>query len=211
MTRERIREPMNRRSRRTRHALLTAARQILEEAGFESLTLAGVAERAGATRMTAYLHFENRGQLIVALFDHNAETEGLAESMARVWAAPDALSALDEWAAHLARYHPKLIPIDRAIDDARRLDADVAALRERVVAAKLKNCRRLARWLADEEVLRPPWNRQSAADMLFALISTDMIEALLLERQWSTKRLTTHLAMMFRSTFASTNPTPAKA
>jgi hypothetical protein len=39
--------------------------------------------------------------------------------------------------------------------------------------------------------------------MLFALISSDVIEALLRDRQWSRRRLSHHLALLFRSTFVS--------
>lgn len=201
MTRDRIVEPLNKRSRRTREALIAAAREILEERGFEGLTLAAVAKHANLSRMTAYLHFETRGNLVIALFDFNAQTEGLTDSLAKVWNAPDAAGALDEWAAHLARYHPKLMAVDRAIDHARRIDDDVAVLRERVVAAKLASCRGLVRRLSDEGRLRSEWSRRSATDMLFALISSDVIEALTVDRRWSTKRLADHLALMFRSTF----------
>jgi hypothetical protein len=43
---------------------------------------------------------------------------------------------------------------------------------------------------------------QSASDMLYALISSDMIEALTGDRQWSTRRLAAHLALLFRNAFA---------
>src|SRR5689334_19472198 len=152
-----IHEPANARSRRTRGGLLDAAREILEGQGFEALTMSAVADRAGVTRRAAYLHFATRGELVGALFDHLAAAEGLAGSVRKVWAAPDAAAALDEWAAHLARYHPALLAVDRALQRVWRQDPDAAAHRERVVAERLANCRRLARRLADEDRLRPPW------------------------------------------------------
>jgi|SRR5690625_802037 len=203
---ESITEPLNKRSRRTRESLLASARTILERDGFTGLTMAEVAKESGVTRRTVYLHFETRGKLVTALFDHNAATEGLHESVARVWAAPDGPSALHEWARHLARYHPRLIAVDRAIQQAHRTDTDVAALRERVVAAKLENCRRLARWLDEEQRLAPGWTARSATDMLFALISSDVIEGLTVDRHWSSRRLADHLALMFRSTFVTGPP-----
>jgi AcrR family transcriptional regulator len=195
--------PANARSRRTREALLTATRELLEEEGFEALTMTRVAERAGITRRAAYLHFPSRASLVGALFDQIAASEGLAESLARVFAAPDATSALDEWANHLARYHPRLIAVNRAIERVHKVDPDAAAHRRRVVAAQLENCRRLARWLDDEGNLAPGWTVQTATDMLWALISTDMIDGLLSERGWSHKRLATQLSLLLRSTFAS--------
>jgi AcrR family transcriptional regulator len=202
MARNTITEPANARSRRTRAALLAASRAILEEQGFEALTMSAAAERAGVTRRAMYLHFASRAELIGALFDHVAAVEGLDESLRSVWEAPDAVAALDAWAAHLARYHPRLLAVDRALQGVWRQDADAAAHRARVVSEKLSNCRRLATRLADEGRLAAGWSPSLAADMLFALISSDMIEALIVDRRWSRQRLAEHLALVFRSTFA---------
>src|SRR5437763_12813774 len=138
-----ITAPTNARSRRTRAALLASARAILEQQGFEALTITAVAERTGVTRRAVYIHFGTRAELVGALFDHVAEVEGLEESLREVWDAPDAVSALDHWAAHLARYHARLLAVDRAIERVRHVDADAAAHRQRVVSEKLANCRRL--------------------------------------------------------------------
>lgn len=196
-----IDEPGNARSRRTRAALLDATREILEDRGFEALTMAAVAARAGVSRRAVYLHFASRAALVDALFRHIAEHEGLDDSTRRVWAAPDGVAALDEWARHLAHYHARLIAVSRAVDRVRRDDADAARHRRRVVRAQLANCRRLAVRLDKEGRLAPPWTVDTATDMLWALISTDMIEGLLVERRWSRRRLAQHLAVLLRSTF----------
>ncbi|HEX8860540.1 MAG TPA: hypothetical protein VGC06_15905 [Actinomycetes bacterium] len=39
--------------------------------------------------------------------------------------------------------------------------------------------------------------------MLFALISSDVVEALLEDRGWSKRRLADHLGRLFRSTFVA--------
>jgi hypothetical protein len=39
--------------------------------------------------------------------------------------------------------------------------------------------------------------------MLFGLVSSDMIEALTVDRGWSESRLARHLAVMFESTFVT--------
>jgi hypothetical protein len=147
------------------------------------------------------MHFTARGDLVTALFDHIADAEGLSRSVQKVWQAPDAATALDEWAAHLARYHPRLLAVDRAVQRIWQTDADAAAHRERVVAERLANCHRLAARLAAEGRLRTPWTTASATDMLFALISSDVVEALLHDRRWTPERLAEGLATLLRSTF----------
>jgi AcrR family transcriptional regulator len=165
--------------------------------------MTAIAERAGVSRPAVYMHFSSRTDLVGSLFEYVAGEEGLAESVGQVWAASDSVSALDAWAAHLARYHPRLMDVDRAMQRVWRHDPDAAAHRRSVVAAKLSNCRRLAQWLADEGRLAAGWSVESASDMLFALISTDMIEALIRDRRWSRRRLADHLALLFRSTFVA--------
>jgi AcrR family transcriptional regulator len=155
------------------------------------------------TRRAVYLHFCSRADLVGALFDHVAGAEGLDASVERVWAAPDAGAALDEWARHLARYHTRLLAVDRAVDRVRHADVDAARHRARVVREKLANCRRLARRLEVEGRLAAPWTAATAADMLFALTSSDVVEGLTVDRRWSRERLASHLSALLRATFLS--------
>lgn len=195
--------PVTARSRRTRDALLDATRAILQDEGAAAVTMAAVADRAGVTRRAVYLHFATRAELIAALGEHVARTEGLQRSLDRVWGAPTAVAALDEWAAHLVRYHARVLPVDRAIAQVYRSDPDAAAHRSRVFAAKLANCRRLAQWLADDEVLADGWTVGEAADMLYALTTSDVVESLLVERHWSGRKLSERMGGLLRSTLSS--------
>jgi AcrR family transcriptional regulator len=198
---ESIGEPRNARSRRTRTALLAAARAQLEEHGAESLTMAAAAERAGVSRRAVYLHFASRTELLTALFGYVSEQEGLTASLEPVWRAPDAATALEEWAGHLARFHPRILAVARAVERVRRTDPDAARHWELVMTDQLACCRRLATRLAGERRLAKPWTVQTATDMLWALMSFDLLEELLVDRGWSTRRYRTHLAALLRSAF----------
>lgn len=186
-------EPQNARSRRTRQALLSAARRLVEEGGFAALTMAAVAEGAGVARRSLYLHFESRTALVVALFDHVNEEVGVAASLERVWAAPDARSMLAEWFAHLARCHPRLLRVGRAVQRVKDDDPDAAAHWELVQRDWRAACTRVARRLADEGVLDPGWTGTEAADLLLALMGFDVLETLLDERGWSAAAYRTRL------------------
>lgn len=200
-----ILDPANARSRRTRSALLAAARSLLEDEGFEALTMAAVAERAGVTRRAVYLHFASRSELVAELFDFVSEAEGLAASAAPVWAAADAVAALEQWAAHLARFQPRVLAISRAAERLSAADPDAAEHRRRYLREQLSACRRLAAWLERDRRLASGWTAETAADMLFALISTDLLERLLHERRWPRRRLARQLALLLHSTFVSTD------
>lgn len=198
-----IDEPTNARSRRTRHALLEATRGILEEDGFEALTMAAVAERAGISRRGAYLHFDSVSGLIAGLFDHVAEAEGLEASVARVRDTEDPVAALEAWAHHLADYHPRVIAVDRAVQRVEGADEAAAAHRARVSEAQWATCSWLAGRLAEEGLLTDPWTASTAADLLYGLISTDMIDRLLHHRGWTQTQLGERLGVLLRTTLVA--------
>jgi len=197
-----IDQPRNARSRRSRAALLDATRELITEGGFDALTMAAVAERAGVSRRSAYLHFTTRAELVTALFGRLAETEDIGASLQRVWDSPDAVTALAEWGRHLARIHPKILPVMQAAERARHVDPDAAALWSAGQRRWLAGARRLADWLAREERLAPPWTPATAADMIWSLMSPDLLHRLLDERHWSPRRIGDHLAVLLTATFA---------
>jgi AcrR family transcriptional regulator len=203
VVRNAIADPANARSRRTRAALLDAARALIEADGFGALTMARVAAQAGVTRRAAYLHFPSRSDLVTALFDHLSGREGLADSLARVWAAPDARAALTEWAAHVARYHPRILAVDRAAAAAADTDPDAARHRAQVTAGQLTACRRVARRLADEGILAKPWTADSAAELLWALLSPDLITRLTVTRGWAETDFAGRLSVLLHRTLAT--------
>ena len=163
--------------------------------------MAAVAERAGVSRRAVYLHFASRTELLTELFGYVSEQEGLAASLQPVWQAPDAPAALEEWACHLARFHPRVLAVACAIQRVRRVDPDAEAHWQLVMADQQACCQRLAAWLAREQRLAPPWTVRTAADMLWALMSYELLEELLVDRGWSPRRYRTHLAALFKSTF----------
>jgi AcrR family transcriptional regulator len=196
-----IQEPQNVRSRGTRDALLNATRRIIEEDGYDKLTMAAVAARAGVTRRAVYLHFTSRAELVSALYEYLGDAEGLRVSLSRVWLSPDALAALDEWAHHIARTHPRILAVARAHDRFRRIDPDAGRYWRQVMDGWLKGCRRLMSWLDDEGQLAPRWTVNAAADMMYGLMSFDLLERMCEDRRWSRKRYGEALALLFQTTF----------
>jgi AcrR family transcriptional regulator len=203
-----IDEPRNARSRRTAASLLRAARDLIEQDGFAALTMAAVAERAGVSRRAVYLHFASRTELLGALYRSLGETDDLARSLQAVWDRPDAEAALTEWAEHIARSHPRILGVVRAVERARYGDPDAARLWQTAQGNWLKGSRRLMRWLDDEGRLAPRWSVDAAADMMWALMSIDVLDRLLNERRWSTRRVAAQLATLFRATFVRDHSGP---
>ena len=197
-------DPQNARSRRTRAALLQAAREIVEGPGVAALTMASVAERAAISRRAVYLHFESRTQLLTALFDHVNEQEGLTASLQQVSDAVDAAEMIRAWAAHVGGYHPRIVRVARAVQRVRDLDADAARHWELIQDDWHRLCRRVARRLHDEGRLAQPWTVDTATDMLHALMSLDVLETLVLQRGWSPAAYSRHLSDIALAAFLTT-------
>jgi AcrR family transcriptional regulator len=160
-----------------------------------------VARRAGVSRRALYLHFTSRGDLVLALHEHIDEALDLESSVRPVREAPDAVAALDAFAAHLASFHRKILAIDRAVIQGRHSDPDLEALYESGIKVWLAGCRKLARRLADEGRLAEPWTVSTAADMILALMRDEVVETLAVERAWPVEQHARLLATLLRRTF----------
>jgi AcrR family transcriptional regulator len=194
-------EPQNARGRRTRAALLRAISEIVESQGFAALTMNAVADKAGVSRRAVYLHFRSRAELIPALHFYVVEELGLTESIARVWEHDTPEAVLDEWAAHLVRVNLRAIGVDRAVRYTRHTDPDVEAYRRGVAERQRRYCRMVIERVEDAGRLAPQWTVEDAVDMLWSLISTDMLEALADECGWETVKLAQRLGLLLRRTF----------
>jgi AcrR family transcriptional regulator len=190
--------PQNARSRRTRAAILDATWRLIEEEGAEALAIAEVARRAGITRRAIYLHFASRGELLLALFDHVNETLDLAASNRPVFEAPDALSALDAAVVHVAHFHAEILPLARAIDRARRSDPDAEAFWQNAMRYWYGGCQMLVGRLVAEGRLAEPWTERTAADLLWAFMSVELIEDLVHDRGWTREEYAERLALLLR-------------
>ena len=196
-------QPQNARSRRTQAALLEAAREIVEDRGLPALTMGAVAELAGVTRRSVYLRFESRAHLLTALFDHVNDREDLATSLRPVRNAPDAVTAIEAWATHVARFHPRVLRISRAVQSMKDTDPDAAEHWRLVQEDWHRLCRLVARRIDDEEALASGWTVETIADMLHALMSLDVLETLVDQRGWSNDDFAAHLTRLAQSTFAT--------
>ena len=96
------RRPKGDKRARTRAALVEAARQIIRDQGYDALTLAHVAERAGMTTGAIYGNFKNRTDLLMAV----ADAAG-APIIARTWPGMSFRELMRETAAAVIEALPQ--------------------------------------------------------------------------------------------------------
>jgi AcrR family transcriptional regulator len=194
----RIERPANARSRQTRAAILDAAWQLIEEHGGEHLTMEAVAERARISRRAVYLHFGSRADLFTALLGHIDAALDLESSVRPMREAATPAAALEAWARHVAAYHARILPVVRAVDQARRSDGDARALWDQAMGAWLGACRSIAAAIAEAGELDAHWTVETAADLLWALMSVDLLEDLQHDRGWPGDVYAERLALVAR-------------
>jgi AcrR family transcriptional regulator len=211
---DRIDTPQNERSRRTRAAILDATLRLLEEEGAQATTMASVARLAGVTRHAVYLHFSSRAELLLALHAHVDDKLDLQASLRPLYEAPDAVTRLDAFTAHLARFHPKIRAVDLALLRAKDTDPDVSELIEQGLRVWHDACLEVARGLAEEGRLAEPWTTRTAADLMWSLMFPETLDRLMSSRGWSSQQYGELLAVLLRRTLvqpSGESPTPPKA
>lgn len=196
----RIDEPRNDRSKRTRTAILDAVWHLLEEGPPDRVTMSAVAARAGITRRALYLHFASRGEMLLAVHAHIDEGLDLEASLRPVLDASDAVTMLREFAAHLSRYHPRVRRIDAALWHARGTDPDLDALIDGGTERWHVSARAICQRLADDGRLAPPWTVETAADLLWSYMFPGPLELFTVARGWSEEQYGELLAVLFERT-----------
>ncbi|MBV8220523.1 MAG: TetR/AcrR family transcriptional regulator [Solirubrobacterales bacterium] len=128
----------------TRQRLLAAARELIEEGGYGSASVAAIAERAGVASGTLYRHFRSKEELFLEIFRDVCAGEERAMRAAAEDAGPSAVDRLEAVLTTFARralqnrslaWTLLAEPVDPVVD------AERLAYRERyasLVAAELR-------------------------------------------------------------------------
>ena len=96
-------------SDRTREAVLSAARELLESGGARDLTMEALAKASGVTRQTIHNLFGTKTGVLEALFDRMAADAGMIR-MREVMTSGDAESMLAAFVGVFAVLEGRLLP-----------------------------------------------------------------------------------------------------
>lgn len=108
--------PRQARARVTVEAIIVATAQLLEKEGFEALTTARVAERAGVSVGSLYQYFPNKRALAAAVVDHYSEN--LVAAFDAAWQSHETLaSAVDAMIQSALNTHPHKPELHRALNE----------------------------------------------------------------------------------------------
>ncbi|MEV0335602.1 helix-turn-helix domain-containing protein [Nocardia sp. NPDC050717] len=175
-------------SSETRTKILTAARAMFEEFGYNGAGLAEVAKRAGVSRQAIYLHFASKAELLTALHLHVYETD-VVPTMARHLPADDsALAALDACIDADVEIADRVWRVHEALTTARRQHPEVDETIRPREQDRYAELIALTTRLGEADLLPATVGPADAADSLWALVNLGTYRALVRERGWSLER-----------------------
>jgi AcrR family transcriptional regulator len=167
-----------------RTRILETAWEMIEALGNVSLTLVDVAQRAGVSRQTVYVNFNNRVGLLSAMVEHKDST---SPQVARLKLVPqDAPAELR--LAHVVRnwfeYLPVVFPVARALTLASDGDSDAQAAIQSRWQMLRGGFLALMQSVQREGRLAGGWTPETAADWMYHLTHIDTWHHLVAELQW---------------------------
>ena len=155
----------------TKERILSAARELVEQGNGGTPNMSELARAVGISRQALYLHFPDRGSLLLALVADVDEREDLQAEASAMLAAPDAAGQIRAWVRMQARRNPRIAPLARALDQARHSDQAAAeAWRDRT-DNRMRGAVMAVTRLRDEGRLHPSWTSTEAATLLWELTS----------------------------------------
>lgn len=182
------------RTRRTRAAVVEAARNLFLERGYAATTIEAISELSDTPQATVYRLFASKLGILKAVLDVSVAGDDEAVAMLdrpRVGAllsGQDPRHQLAGFAALLRDLMVRTAPVHRILADAARSDEDAAVLLADVARQRHKGQRRVARSVAASGSLRPGVRERDAADIIHALASPEVYGLLVLDRGWSGER-----------------------
>jgi AcrR family transcriptional regulator len=189
-----VKSPPQARTRRTREAVIDAARRLFVERGYAATTIEVISERADTPQATVYRLFASKPGILKAVLDVSIGGDDQAVAMAdrprvhALLADDDPRTRLAGFAALVREVMGRVGAVHRILIDAARADPDAAGLLAEIARQRHEGQRRIAGSLAGSGALRPGLGEQDAADIVHALASPEVYGLLALDRGWSDER-----------------------
>ncbi len=188
----------------TRTRILAAAWKLLEENRGKNVRMSDIATAAALSRQAVYLHFGTRNDLMVATVKYGDELHG-AQAQVQPWRdANEGAAKLDAWIAFWGNYLPQIFGVAKALMVARENDEAAAAAWKDRMADIRNSCRTTIESVEATEALAPCWTVETAADLLWTMLSVPSWDQLTTDCGWSTTDYVQRMQRMAARTFLAT-------
>src|SRR5689334_16345 len=182
------------RTRRTRAAVIEAARSLFVERGYAATTIEAISDRSDTPQATVYRLFSSKLGILKAVLDISIGGDDEAVAMAdrpqvrALLSDGDPKNQLAAFAALLREVMARVGPVHRILADAARSDEDAASLLAEIARQRHEGQRRIARSLARSGALRPGLRERDATDIIHALASPEVHGLLVYDRGWTSEQ-----------------------
>jgi len=174
----------------TRRKILEACLVLLAEGAGSGIRMSDIAKRAGVSRQALYLHFQSRGELIIAATLLQDEQEGAQERLTASRTARTGRERLSAFVQAWCAYIPIIYPVARTILYLAETDQEVSeAWRQRMEDMR-EGCEAAIAALSKDADLPDHYDETSATDLLWSMLSIRQWELLCLQRGWTQERYT---------------------
>lgn len=198
-TRNSNQRPSQARTRRTRAAVVDAARTLFLERGYAATTIEAISDHSDTPQATVYRLFSSKLGILKAVLDVSIVGDDQAVPMLdrphvrALLSDRDPKIQLTGFAAMLRDLMARAAPVHRILADAARSDEAAASVLGKIARQRQDGQQRIARSLARSKALRPGMRERDAADVIHALASPEVYGLLVLDRGWSGERYETWL------------------
>ena len=188
------------RSVETKQRILDAARDLILENGYRATRIAAIAARAGVNVDTVYELVGRKPVVLRELIEQAISgTEGAVTAEERDYvkamrAEPDPARKLALYAHAVCDIQARMAPLFLALRDASSTEPEAHQVWQEISERRATNMRKLSRDLRDSGGLRPGLSVDQAADVIWAMNSSEMYVLFTVERGWSPRRYETWLA-----------------
>jgi AcrR family transcriptional regulator len=182
------------RTRRTRAAVVEAARSLFVERGYAATTIEAISELSDTPQPTVYRLFSSKLGILKSLLDVSIGGDDQAVAMLdrpevrALLSDEDPKNQVAGFCALLREVMARAGTVHRILADAARSDQDAASLLAEIARQRHEGQRRIARSLAQSGALRPGLRERDAADIIHALASPEVYGLLVFDRGWRGER-----------------------
>jgi AcrR family transcriptional regulator len=184
----------------TRQRIVDAARALILERGYRATTIAAIADKAVVNTDSVYALVGRKPMVLRELIeqalsgtDHEVAAEDRAHIQA-VRAETDPAKKLAMYARAVRNTQQRMAPLFLALRDASSTEPEAQQVWHEISDRRAANMRKLARELRKAGGLRPGLSIEQAADIVWAMNSSELFVLLTIERGWSLTRYERWLA-----------------
>jgi AcrR family transcriptional regulator len=178
-------------STNTRQRILDAARHLILDRGYRATTIGAVAAEAGVSVDTIYALVGRKPVILRELIeqaisgtDHAVEAEQ-REYVAAMRAEPEPAKKLAIYARAVCTIQTRMAPLFLALRDASSTEVEAERVWKDISERRAANMGKLVRDVADPGGLRAGVSLDDAADVVWAMASSELYVMLTAERGWS--------------------------